>query len=232
MPTTIVTGASRGIGLVISEHLADLGHDVIGVARRAVDNFKGLFYTADLADESDAARVLSQILRDHSVDNLVSNAGLSRRHSLEDIPLSELREMMALNIQATVQCAQYVVPQMKARGKGRIVNVASRAMLGREQTSAYAATKAATEALTRSWAIELAEFGVTVNAVAPGAIASQMFERNNPVGTPERDKLMDRIPMHRLGQPREVASAIAYFLSDDAAYTTGQTLYICGGWSI
>jgi NAD(P)-dependent dehydrogenase (short-subunit alcohol dehydrogenase family) len=232
VPTTIVTGASRGIGATICDHLSGIGHDVIGVARTPMERFTGHFYVADLADEADTAKVFAHILDKHPIDNLVNNAGIASRASLEDVALQDVRTMMTINVEATIQCAQLVLPQMRARGSGRIVNMASRALLGRERTSVYAASKAAVEALTRSWAIELGDEGITVNAVAPGVIDSPMFARNNPADAPATQALMQRIPMHRTGQAREVAAAVAYFLSDDAGYTTGQTLYVCGGWSI
>lgn len=232
MPTTIVTGASRGIGAVICGYLAERGHHVIGLSRQEPEGFRGTFFRADLADEAETKAAMARILAEHQVDNLVNNAGKASRQPIEEIVLDEVRDMMELNVMATIQCSQAVVAQMKQRGAGRIVNMASRAMLGRERTSVYAATKAAVEGLTRSWAIEFGGDGITVNAVAPGVIDSEMFRRNNPAGSPETAKLLDRIPLHRTGQPAEVAAAVAYFLSEDAAYTTGQTLYVCGGWSI
>jgi 3-oxoacyl-[acyl-carrier protein] reductase len=232
MPTTIVTGASRGIGASICSYLSSHGHDVIGVARRPAEGFFGKFYVADLANETELDEVFARITAENQIDCLVNNAGRASRQALDEVKLPELRDMFALNVQAIVQCAKHVVPQMRARGKGRIVNMASRALLGRTRTSIYAATKAAVQSLTRSWAIELAQSGITVNAVAPGVINSEMFVRNNPPEDPETLKLMELIPMRRPGEPVEIAAAVAYFLSEEAAYTTGQTLYVCGGWSI
>ncbi|MDE8654517.1 SDR family oxidoreductase [Novosphingobium album (ex Liu et al. 2023)] len=232
MPTTIVTGASRGIGTVICDYLARRGHHVIGLARGRPEGFAGSFYAADLTDEAETADTLARILAEHEVDNLVNNAGKADRKAIEDISLAGARDMMELNVMATIQCTQAVVAGMKRRGAGRIVNMASRALLGRERTAVYAASKAAVEALTRSWALELGGHGITVNAVAPGVIDSAMFRQNNPADSPETAKLLDRIPLHRTGQPAEVAAAVAYFLSPDAGYTTGQTLFVCGGWSV
>lgn len=205
---------------------------MIGVARQPAAGFIGKFYVADLANEAALDEIFTRITAENQIDCLVNNAGRASRQTLDEVKLTEFRDMFALNVQATVQCAKHVVPQMRARGKGRIVNMASRALLGRTKTSIYAATKAAVQALTRSWAIELAASGITVNAVAPGVVQSEMFMRNNPPDDPETLKLMELIPMRRAGDPAEIAAAVAYFLSDEAAYTTGQTLYVCGGWSI
>jgi 3-oxoacyl-[acyl-carrier protein] reductase len=232
MPTTLVTGASRGIGAVICNYLAAHGHNIIGVARQRPEDFNGKFYAADLANEQEVDEVFAKIMTENEIDGLVNNAGRASRAKLEDVDLSELRDMFTLNVQALVQCTKLVVPQMRERGKGRIVNMASRALLGRNRTSVYAATKAAVQALTRSWAIELAEGGITVNAVAPGIVQSEMFLRNNPPNDPETLRLLQSIPMHRPGNSMEVAPAVAYFLSEGASYTTGQTLFVCGGWSL
>jgi NAD(P)-dependent dehydrogenase (short-subunit alcohol dehydrogenase family) len=121
---------------------------------------------------------------------------------------------------------------MAARGRGRIVNIGSKAQQGRAGVSAYAAAKAGLQAMTVSWALELARQGVTVNLVAPGAIETQMFKRNNPAGSLRRAATEAAVPMGRLGRPEDVAAAVAFFLCDQANYITGQTLYVCGGWSV
>jgi NAD(P)-dependent dehydrogenase (short-subunit alcohol dehydrogenase family) len=105
-------------------------------------------------------------------------------------------------------------------------------MLGRKNSSVYAAAKAGLVGFTKSWAIELAPSSITVNCVAPGPIETEMFNRNNPIGSPGRKSMLDAIPMSRLGDPREVASAVIYFLSKSASFTTGQTIFVCGGASI
>ncbi|WP_404478873.1 SDR family oxidoreductase [Novosphingobium sp. BL-52-GroH] len=232
MPTTLVTGAGGTLGTALCAYLAERGHHVIGVARRPIPDFAGDFYSADLADDVSTAAAMAAILADHRVDNLVNNAGASDRAALEDVDLAAVRTMYELNVNATIKVTQAVLPAMRANGRGRIVNMCSRAMLGRERTSIYASSKAAVESLTRSWALEFADSAITVNAVAPGFIHSEMFVRNNPPDSPQTQKDMSRVPLGRLGQGGEVAAAVNYFLSDEAGYTTGQTLFVCGGWSI
>ncbi|WP_404477534.1 SDR family oxidoreductase [Novosphingobium sp. BL-52-GroH] len=232
MPTTLVTGAGGTLGTAICSDLTARGHEVIGIARRPIAEFAGVFYSVDLANAASTEAALAGILAEHRIDNLVNNAGASGRAALEDVDIDAAHAMYELNVHATVRVTKALLPTMRANGRGRIVNMCSRAMLGRERTSIYASSKAAVEGLTRSWAIEFADSAITVNAVAPGFIYSEMFERNNPPDSPQTQRDLSRVPLGRLGQADEVAAAVAYFLSDEAGYTTGQTLYVCGGWSI
>jgi NAD(P)-dependent dehydrogenase (short-subunit alcohol dehydrogenase family) len=121
---------------------------------------------------------------------------------------------------------------MKAKGWGRIVNISSLTVLGVARRSAYAASKAAIVSLTRPWALDLAETGITVNAVAPGPIETEMFRENTPAGSDAERRFLSLIPMKRLGAPNEIAASIAFLLSDEASYITGQTLFVDGGGSI
>ena len=121
---------------------------------------------------------------------------------------------------------------MKARRKGRIVNLGSRAALGKAGRTVYGATKGAIVALTRTWALELGPFGITANSVAPGPIATEMFYKDNPPEAPATKALLSAIPIGRIGTPQDVAGAVNFLLSDDASFITGQTLYVCGGLSI
>lgn len=227
----LVTGATRGIGRAICDRLARDGDEVVGVARSPDPAFPFELRLADLADQDSAAEVLAGILADGPIDHLVNNAGLSTVSSLEDVDLNLARKLWEVNLRATLQCAQACVPGMLEKGRGRIVNISSRALLGRPRVSVYASSKSALNGLTTALALEFATRGITVNAVAPGAVGTEMLLGNNPPGSERQQALFGAIPMRRFGEPSEIAGAVAYFLSDDAAYTTGQTLYVDGGWS-
>ncbi|MGE0311317.1 MAG: SDR family oxidoreductase [Lautropia sp.] len=234
----VVTGATRGIGRAIVDHLLARDQPVIGIARRDDPGFPAPLVTADLADADATLHALDGIASRYAVSGLVNNAGVNRMQALGAIDHEAFDRIVGLNCRATIDCTQALLPSIRAArdpmGKacGRIVNIASRSLLGRFEGSVYAAAKAAMVGLTRSWALELAGDGVTVNCVAPGPVATEMFEQNNPPGDPRRDRMLAAVPMRRMGEPAEIAAAVDYFLSQAAAYTTGQTLFVCGGSSI
>ena len=231
-PVTLITGGTKGIGRATADRLARAGHHVIGIARAAAADFPGELHLADVGDEEALRRVLAEITGRHRVDNLVNNAGLNRLQPLAEIRVEDFQRVLDVNLRAALLCTQACTPTMIARGRGRIVNLGSRAQLGRVGVSSYSAAKAALVGMSRSWALELAPHNITVNVVAPGPIDTEMFRRNNPPDRPRTQAILDRVPVGRMGRPEEVAAAIAYFLSDDAGFTTGQTLYVCGGLSV
>lgn len=231
MPRTLVTGATRGLGRAICDYLAKSGHEIIGVARSPDPSFEHRLYLADLADENSTARMLKEVLEHHQVDNLVNNAGYSSLLTIEELTVAELRLTYEVNVRAPFQCAQACISPMVARGRGRVVNISSKASTGRPKTTAYSGSKAALESMTVCWALEVAEKGVTVNAIAPGFILTEMHKRNNPPGSERQRMVLAAVPMKRVAQPSEIASFVAYLLSDDAGYVTGQTFFADGGWS-
>jgi NAD(P)-dependent dehydrogenase (short-subunit alcohol dehydrogenase family) len=230
---TLVTGATRGIGRAVSETLNTQGHHIIGIARSAGDiAFPGEIVVADLRDTESIKRALTDIVARHKVTGLVNNAGLNHLQKLGEIDLAAFDEVIAVNLRAAIQCAQAVIPAMADARFGRIVNITSRAMLGRAFTSSYTAAKAGLAAITRTWALELADKNITVNAIGPGPIETEMWNKNNPADSPITRALVARIPMGRVGEPEEIAAAVAYFMSEEASFTTGQHLFVCGGLSI
>ncbi|MEJ0069164.1 MAG: SDR family oxidoreductase [Pseudomonadota bacterium] len=231
-PVTLVTGASRGIGRAIAERLAEIGHTVVGVARRPPDKALGSFYAVDLADATATAAALRDITARHAIDNLVNNAGLVTTARLEQLTSEDLDGLIGVNVRASVQCAQACLPGMRAKRHGRIVNLGSRAMYGRPGRSGYGAAKAAVVGMTRTWALELARDGITVNCVAPGPIATDGFRAQNPPDSPATKALLASVPVGRMGEPREIAATVAFLLSDDAGFMTGQVLNVCGGLSV
>ncbi len=237
-PVTLVTGATRGIGRAIVDRLLADGQPVVGIARHADPSFPAPLVLVDLLDAVATAAALTEITQNHEIGRLVNNAGLNQPQGLGAIDANAYERIFSVNCRAAIDCTQALLPAiMAARNAGgvscgRIVNIASRSLLGRVEGSVYAGAKAALVGFTRSWALELAQHGVTVNCVAPGPVATEMFDLNNPPGGARREALLGAVPMRRLGQPSEIAAAVAYFLSEGAGFTTGQTLFVCGGASI
>ncbi|MFC4276709.1 SDR family oxidoreductase [Achromobacter aloeverae] len=229
--TFLITGASKGIGRAVSERLAAAGHHVVGIARGADPGFPGTLVPIDLSDKTASTLTFAELAERYSIDGVVNNLGMIKMQPLGKIDLTEVDEMFRGNIHPTIQAVQATLPAMREKGWGRIVNLSSMVVVGIAQRSAYAAAKAAINSLTRTWALELAESGITVNAVAPGPVETEMFRQNTPVGSEAEKRFLSIIPMRRLGKPEELAAAIAFLPSEDAGYITGQTLFVDGGGS-
>ncbi len=230
--TFLVTGATKGIGFALSKRLSDAGHHVIGVARRHQAHFPGTLVSIDLSDTKASAEAFADLVRHHPFDGVVNNVGLARLHRVGEINLEHVDEILRVNLHPTILAVQAVLPALRAKGWGRIVNITSLVVLGMANRTAYAAAKAAVTSFTRTWALELAETGVTVNAVAPGPVETEMFRRNTPAGSEAERVFLTQIPMRRLGKPEEIAAAVTFLLSDESSYITGQTLFVDGGGSI
>ncbi|WP_010184600.1 SDR family oxidoreductase [Sphingomonas sp. PAMC 26605] len=230
--TFLVTGATKGIGLAISKRLSAAGHAVIGIARDPLASFPGTLVSVDLSDEKASTEAFVALAERHSFDGVVNNAGVGKQQFLGEIDLAVVDELMRFNLHAPITAVQAILPTLRQKGWGRIVNITSLATLGMAKRTAYAASKAALASFTRTWALELAETGITVNSVSPGPVETELLRRYTPAGSEAERIFLANIPMRRIGQPEEIAAAVAFLLSEDASYITGQTLYVDGGGSI
>lgn len=226
----LVTGGASGIGRAIAAHGLERGWDVVVIDRQPAA--LGRSITADLANVDSTAEAIEAALADGPITRLVNNVGAVFPATLQEQTLDQLDQSHALNLRAAVQCAQGLVPGMTDAGFGRIVNMSSRAALGKELRTAYAAAKAGLIGLTRVWALELGHAGITVNAIGPGPIATELFMKANPADSPHTKAIISSVPVGRLGQPEDVTHAAGFFLDERSGFVTGQTLYVCGGMTV
>src|SRR5215212_4978122 len=228
----LITGASKGIGRAVADRVAQAGNIPVGLARTEPATFPGEFYQVDLADRAATAEVLDEVIAAGPIDAVVNNVGFVQLGRICSIDLDDLFDTYDLNVRVAIQVVQAALPGMLAAGWGRIVNVTSLTTLGTPERTPYAAAKAALEACTRIWANELAATGITVNAVAPGPTETELYRERSPIGSEREGRLLESIPLHRVGSPREIAHAIHALLDDDAGYITGQVIRADGGGSI
>jgi 3-oxoacyl-[acyl-carrier protein] reductase len=232
MNSILVTGASKGIGFAAAEQLALQGWHVIGLARQAPNAFPGEFIALDLADAAATQKVANQLAARGNVLGIVNNVGLAKHETMGAVDVATFAEVMDLNLRPALQLTQALLPAMRAARFGRIVNITSLVTRGLAYRASYAAAKSALESLTRTMAIETAAQGITANAVAPGPTETKLFRKNNALGSEGEARYLTQIPMSRLGQPHEIAAAIAFLASDAASFITGQTLFVDGGASL
>src|SRR5690606_13949180 len=210
-----------------------LGCHVVGLARHTQDiDFPGYLYSCDLSNAGETEDILRVIREKYPVDGIVNNVGIVKPEALGEIDLSSLYQVYDLNLRVAVQVTQAFVPAMKARHEGRIVNICSRVIHGSAGRTSYSAAKGALLACTNTWALELAPYGITVNAVSPGPVETELFREATPVGSEAEKAALNTIPMGRLGQPSDVAAAVTFFLSPEAGFITGQVLGVDGGGSL
>jgi len=236
----LVTGSSRGIGRAIALRLARDGvavainyrekrgeaEEVVGAITSA--GGRAVAIGADLANPADCARLVDSARQALGpIDILVNNAGVFRKGDLADFDFSLMDGMRNVNVDGLVRVSRGVVADMKARGWGRIVNIASVAGLGMSTsgTTFYSATKAAVITLTRRFALDLGPHGITVNAIAPGFIATDMAVQSGA----NFDAIAAKTMMRRVGTPEDIAAATSFLVSEEAGFITAQVLTVDGG---
>ena len=243
MKVAIVTGSSQGIGQAIAVRLARDGLNIAIDYRTHADGAeetlrqvetagaRGVIVKADLSLVSEINHLVEQTLATFGrIDILVNNAGIEKRNDYWDVSESEYDAVMNVNLKAVFFVTQQVVRHLQAEKRpGKIINISSvHEELPFPHFASYCMSKGGLKMMTRNLAIELAPFGITVNSVAPGAIETPINKTllNNPS---KLKALLDNIPLKRLGQPRDVAEAVAFLASDKSDYITGTTIFVDGG---
>jgi 3-oxoacyl-[acyl-carrier protein] reductase len=241
----IVTGAAQGIGAATALRLAVEGGTVAALDRNAVGaaatadaiataGGQGFGVECDVASAASVESAIAAIAADHGrIDVLVNNAGITRDNLLFKMGDDDWATVLQVNLTSAFLACRAVQKHMVAAKYGRIVNLSSRSALGNRGQANYAAAKAGIQGLTATLAIELGPFNVTVNAVAPGYVATPMTagtaERVGMTAEDHQRAAAERTPLRRVARPEEIASVIAFLASDDASYVSGQTIYVNGG---
>ena len=238
---TVVTGAGNGIGEATARRFAREGAIVVAndvdmeQARSVVTDLqragaRALAVAGDVTKRADVETLMHHVVAEFGrVDVLINNAGINRDAMSHKMTEEQWDQVLSVNLKGTFLCAQAALTRMREHGWGRVVNTSSIGSLGNIGQANYAASKAGVIGLTRTLALEYAKYGITVNCVAPGPVMTRML-----AGVPEaiREKIVARVPIGRIARPDEIAAVHAFLASDDAAYITGQVVFVDGGMSV
>ncbi len=232
--TAVVTGGSVGIGAEITRQMLDAGYRVISMARRDPDftHERLSSVKVDLLDSEAVEQAGAELAEQHQVTHFIHNAGVIWPNLLPDVKLEELQGLTQIHLGAAISLAQAFLPNMEQNQFGRIVLMSSRGALGLQTRTAYSATKAGMVGMARTWALELAPKGITVNVISPGPIQTDMFYDVVEAGSEREKNIAKGIPVQRLGRADDVARAVMFFSDPANGFVTGQNLYVCGGASV
>lgn len=243
MKTVIVTGASRGIGACIAKEFAKNGYNVVLNYFKSEEKAKEvskeieslgarvLLSKADVSDPAQVQAMVEEAIKVFgNVDVLVNNAGISISGLIIDMTNEQIQNLVSTNLVSQIVCAREVAKHMIGCQSGRIVNVSSIwGVVGGSNETVYSATKAGIIGFTKALAKELGLSNITVNAVAPGAIETDMMKGYD---AETKNQIAEETTLGRIGKPEEIAKAVLFLASDDASYITGQVLRVDGGWNI
>jgi len=223
----LVTGASRGIGRTICECI-DGNIYASGTNEARLKTYKN-YCTCDLST-IEGMKILGEYIEHNNIDILINNAGEYVYESIENININQLEHIMRLNMEAPIYLISKAVPNMKKKKFGRIINIGSiSGVLGEANASLYSASKSGLFGATKALALELAEYGITVNTINPGWVDTEMGNSSANEGDFTKDELIECIPQRRFVSPKEVAGMVKYLISDEAKGVTGQLINICAG---
>ena len=237
--TALVTGGAKGIGAATAERLAAEGAHVVvadfdeAAANETAERIGGRAIRCDVTSRADVEAAVAAATETGRLDILVTCAGIIRDNLVHKMTDDDWETVIATHLRGTFFAAQTAQTHMTAQGSGAMVLISSTSALGNRGQANYSAAKAGIQGLTKTLAIELGRFDVRVNCVAPGFIATAMTAQTaERLGVPFEDfqtAVAEQVPLRRVGQPEDVAGVIAFLASDDAAYVTGQVIYVRGG---
>ena len=230
----LVTGASKGIGKVIAETLNAYGS--VYVTARNEDLLKQVkcsgYFVCDLSDEENLIK-LGDFIEQKQIDILINNAGEYVYSSVDEVELDKLNHILAINLKAPIYLMTRAVSNMKNQKFGRVINIGSiSGVMGEANACLYSATKAGLIGLTKSTALELAEFGITVNTINPGWVDTELGNSSIEDSEFSKEEILECIPQRRFVSPDEVAGMVEYLISDKAKGVTGQSINLCAGLSV
>ncbi len=234
MMNILVTGASKGIGRAIALEMKKLGN--VYVTARTEQALKDLdvsgYFVCDMSNEDDLIK-LGNFIVENKIDVLINNAGEYIYSNIEDTKIEELNHIIALNFKAPIYLTSCAVSYMKSQSFGRIVNIGSiSGVMGEAYASLYSATKSGLVGFTKATALELAQYGITVNTINPGWVDTELGRESIEEGEFSQDEILQTIPQRRFVAPDEVAGMVKYLISEEAKGVTGQSINLCAGLSV